>query len=83
MVNNQNVGGNWYKTNDGIMIHNNNNQKKNVGNGNGVLDTRTMGFPLDRQIIDVNGFITNNMFFKDVTVYHIDDSSNVNQNNNY
>lgn len=64
------------------MIHNNNNGKKNVGNGNGVLDTRTMGFPLDRQIIDVNGFVTNNMFFKDVTIYHIDDNTNVNNNQN-
>lgn len=67
-------GGNWYgKNNDnGMTIHNFNNGNKNVGNGNGVLDNRAMGFPLDRQIIDVNGFITNNMFFKDVKIFHMD-----------
>ena len=67
--------GNWEKTN-GLLIHNFNNGNKNCGNGNGVLDTRAMGFPLDRQIIDVNGFITRNMFFKDVTVYHVDNFKN-------
>jgi hypothetical protein len=76
--NDNNGRGNWEKTN-GVMIHNFNNQNKNCGNGNGVLDTRAMGFPLDRQINDVNGFITKNMFFKDVTVYHID---NTNTNTN-
>lgn len=66
--------GNWEKK-DGVLMHNFNNQNKNCGNGNGVLDTRAMGFPLDRQINDFNGFITKNMFFKDVTVYHIDNSN--------
>jgi Hemocyanin, ig-like domain len=74
--NDRNMGrGNWEK-NNGVMIHNTNNGNKNCGNGNGVLDTRAMGFPLDRQIIDVTGFITNNMFFKDVTIFHIDNSNN-------
>jgi Hemocyanin, ig-like domain len=73
--NNRNMGrGNWEK-NNGVMIHNNNNGNKNCGNGNGVLDTRAMGFPLDRQIVDITGFVTNNMFFKDVTVFHVDNSN--------
>jgi Hemocyanin, ig-like domain len=78
---NGNTNGNFVKTN-GVMIHNMNNMNKNIGNGNGVLDKRTMGFPLDRQIIDVNGFITSNMFFKQVTVFHVD-TNNLNNNWNY
>lgn len=75
----RNIGrGNWEK-NNGVMIHNFNNGNKNCGNGNGVLDNRAMGFPLDRQINDVTGFITNNMYFKDVTIYHVD---NLNYRNN-
>lgn len=73
--------GNFVQTN-GVMIHNFNNMNKNIGNGNGVLDKRTMGFPLDRQIIDVNGFITSNMFFKQVTVFHVD-NNNLNNKLNY
>lgn len=80
--NNKNMNNNnWGKTN-GVKIFNLNNGNKNVGNGNGVLDNRAMGFPLDRQIIDVTGFITKNMFFKNVVVYHIDNSMNNNQNKN-
>lgn len=79
--NNKNMNNkNWGK-NNGVKIFNLNNGNKNVGNGNGVLDNRAMGFPLDRQIIDVSGFITKNMFFKNVVVYHIDNSMNNNQNN--
>lgn len=71
---NKNMGrGNWYNKN-GVMVHNLNNGNKNVGNGNGVLDNRSMGFPLDRQIIDVTGFVTNNMFFKDVIIFHKDNN---------
>lgn len=72
--------GNWGTTN-GVKIHNYNNGNMNVGNGNGVLDNRAMGFPLDRQIIDVTGFISNNMYFKDVKIYHVD--NNQNNFNNY
>ena len=77
--NRNNGKGNWGKTN-GVLIHNYNNANKNVGNGNGVLDNRAMGFPFDRQIIDVDGFVTNNMFFKDVKVYHIDNNDNNGRN---
>lgn len=66
----------WCKNGNGVMIYNCNNGNKNVGNGNGVLDRRAFGFPLDRNIIDVNGLIVDNMFFKDVTVFHIDTSNN-------
>lgn len=75
---NNNMGrGNWEK-NNGVMFHNLNNGNKNSGNGNGVLDNRAMGFPFDRQINDFNGFITKNMFFKDVTIYHNDKTSGQN-----
>lgn len=77
--NNIRVNGNnkvWCKTGNGVKIYNCNNGNKNVGNGNGVLDRRAFGFPLDRNIIDVNGFIVDNMFFKDVTIYHVDTSNN-------
>lgn len=81
----KNENGNWVN-NNGVMIHNFNNGNKYIGNGNGVLDKRAMGFPLDRQIIDVTGFITNNMFFKDVVIYHEDNTRNYNNfrsNENY
>jgi hypothetical protein len=71
-----------FNNENGVLIHNTNKCNKNLGNGNGILDVRSMGFPLDRQILDVNGFITNNMFFKNVKVYHIDNSKNGNMNNN-
>lgn len=70
MVNNDIGHGNFQKTKNGIKIHNDNNCNVNIGNGNGVLDIRSMGFPLDREILDVNGFITKNMFFKNVMIYH-------------
>ena len=82
----KNGNGNWGKTNE-VLIHNFNNGNKYIGNGNGVLDNRAMGFPLDRHIYDVTGFITNNMFFKDVTVFHDDSNThnfkNFNSNENY
>jgi hypothetical protein len=74
---NRNGKGNFVN-NNGVMIHNNNNGNKNIGNGNGVLDTRAMGYPLDRQIIDITGFVCNNMFFKDVTVFHVENTNNQN-----
>lgn len=78
--NNNNVqNGNFQNTKNGMLIHNDNNCNINNGNGNGVLDIRAMGFPLDRQILDVNGFLTNNMFFKNVMIYH-DNGNNNNKN---
>lgn len=62
------------------MIHNLNNENRNIGNGNGILDNRALGFPLDRQILDVTGFITDNMYFKDVTILHLDTSNMQNKN---
>ena len=44
------------------------------------LDNRALGFPLDREINNVNNFITDNMFFKDVKVYNMD-MNNMNQFN--
>lgn len=87
-LNNKNTGdngqgienGNWGTAN-GVKIHNYNKGNMNVGNGNGILDNRAMGFPLDRQIFDVTEFKTNNMYFKDVKVYHVD--NNQNNFNNY
>jgi Hemocyanin, ig-like domain len=66
---------NWCDTN-GVKIYNCNRGNMNVGNGNGILDNRALGFPLDRSIVNVNGFVVDNMFFKDVTVYHEDTSNN-------
>jgi hypothetical protein len=77
-----NVNGNWCKNGNGVYIYNCNNGNQNVGNGNGVLDNRSMGFPLDRNIIDaVATFGVENVFFKDVVVFH-QDTSNKNQNYN-
>lgn len=79
--NGNNKDGNWGTTN-GVAIFNLNNGNKNIGNGNGVLDNRSMGFPFDRKIIDVNGFIVNNMFYQHVTIFH-DDTTSTNNYNRY
>lgn len=73
--NNNNQNG-QSSSNSGGKIHNFSNGNKNIGNGNGIMDNRAMGFPLDRQILDVTGFISNNMFFKDVTIFHLDNNDN-------
>lgn len=41
-----------------------------VGSGSRFVDNLSFGYPLDRPIHDVNEFITSNMYFKDVYVYH-------------
>ncbi|CAO1393718.1 unnamed protein product [Diamesa serratosioi] len=45
------------------------------------LDNRALGFPLDREINNVNSFVTDNMFFKDVKIYNMDMNMNMNQLN--
>ncbi|CAO1411556.1 unnamed protein product [Diamesa hyperborea] len=61
----------------------------NTGNGNKNsklgLDNRALGFPLDREINNVNSFVTDNMFFKDVKIYNLknnDNNMNMNMDRN-
>ncbi|XP_055621812.1 hexamerin-1.1-like [Toxorhynchites rutilus septentrionalis] len=47
-----------------------------AGSGSKYGDSLPFGYPLDREI-GVNSFITKNMFFKDVSIYHfVDDEMN-------
>ena len=79
---NYNGNNNVWCNHQGVKIYNCNDGNKNIGNGNGILDKRAMGFPLERSIIDVNGFVVDNMYFKDVTVFHKDTCRTCNNNQN-
>jgi hypothetical protein len=79
IVNDSNDDDSVSEQNDVEISNSNSDENQEYQGNNNDLnngDKRALGFPLDRNIQDVNGFVTDNTYFKDVSIYQIQKQNN-------